>query len=44
MHLSGLRAGHALVGFEPAPVCTVVAVNVIADGVVQVAEGEPLFG
>jgi superfamily II DNA or RNA helicase len=36
MQLSELKAGLALVGLEPELVCTVVAVNVIADGAVQV--------
>ena len=36
MQLSELKTGLALVGLEPELVCTVVAVNVIADGAVQV--------
>jgi superfamily II DNA or RNA helicase len=36
MQLPELQAGLALVGLEPELVCTVVAVNVIADGAVQV--------
>ncbi len=36
MQLSELKAGLAVVGLEPELVCTVVAVNVIADGAVQV--------
>jgi superfamily II DNA or RNA helicase len=36
MHLAELKPGLALVGLEPERVCTVVAVNVIADNAVQV--------
>ena len=36
MQLAELKPGLALVGLEPDLVCTVVAVNVIADGAVQV--------
>ena len=38
MQLSELKAGLSLVGLEPDLVCTVVAVNVIADGAVQVSK------
>lgn len=36
MQLSELKPGLALVGLEPDLVCSVVAVNVIAEGAVQV--------
>jgi SNF2 family DNA or RNA helicase len=36
MHLSDLKTGLELVGLEPELVCTVVAVNAIAEGAVQV--------
>jgi hypothetical protein len=36
MHLAELKPGLALVGLEPERVCTVVAVNVIAENAVQV--------
>jgi hypothetical protein len=41
MQLSELKAGLALVGLEPELVCTVVAVNAIADGAVQVFYKQP---
>ena len=36
MQLSELKPGLALVGLEPDLVCSVVAINVIAEGAVQV--------